>query len=289
MENQRIIDAHGHVKWHCHDAADLVANMDEHGIERAWLLTCEMPPEERAPGGRAACWPGNVGMPIKDVLEAVRAYPDRFVPFYAPDPRRPDCLARLRDAVKHNGVRGFGEMKVRVMLDDPRALVVFHYCGENGLPVVFHMDVPLSRNDLGRDPGYWYCYGWENLARALERCPNTTFLGHAPGFWAAISGDAHETDETYPSGPVTPGGLVWEFLDRYPNLYCDLSANSGLNALQRDPEVGRRFLTKYRDRCLFGRDCFDDRLHRFLLELNLPQDVLGNILCENALRLVPAD
>ena len=86
---------------------------------------------------------------------------------------------------------------------------------------------------------------------------------------------------------MTPGGRLWKYLDRYPNLHCDLSAGSGLRALRRDPRVARRFLIKYHTRCLFGRDYFDDALYTFLQSCKLPPHVWDCITHENALRLVP--
>jgi len=285
---ERIIDAHGHVKWYGYDARRLVENMDEHGIDLMWLLTWEAPVHEISSGGYLNCfWPGRNCMPLEDVIEAVEQYPTRFVPFYAPDPRAPGAMDRLRGAIKYHGVRGVGEMKCRIMMDDPHALHMWHFCGEEGLPVVFHMDTPVPPRDLSKDPGYWYCCSWENLARALELCPKTTFIGHAPGFWAGMSGDAGQRTEAYPTGPVTPGGRLWEFMDRYPNLYCDLSAGSAYNALTRSPQTGKEFLLKHRERCLFGRDYFDDRLHRFIKSCRLPAAAYRLIMGENAMRLVP--
>lgn len=37
-----VIDAHAHVWWYGYDAEKLVANMDEHGIDVAWLLSWEV-------------------------------------------------------------------------------------------------------------------------------------------------------------------------------------------------------------------------------------------------------
>ena len=281
----KVVDCHGHVKWYGYDADRLVENMDAHGIDVMWLLTWEAPREE-APSIHVF-WPGRIGMPLGDVVEAVARHPRRFVPFYAPDPRQGDALAQLKGAVEYHGVRGFGELKVRIMMDDPRALELFWFCGEKKLPVTFHLDIPANRYDRTRRPGQWYCAGWENLARTLELCPETIFLGHAPGFWKAISGDAHERSEGYPSGEVAPGGRLQQYLDRYPNLYCDLSAGSGYNALSRDPAAGKEFLLKYQDRCLFGRDYFDDRLMKFIKSCNLPKSAEDGILGGNALKLVP--
>ena len=44
---------------------------------------------------------------------------------------------------------------------------------------------------------------------------------------------------------------------RYANLWADLSAGSGYNALARDPEYAAKFLTEFQDRLMFGTDiCF---------------------------------
>ena len=94
--------------------------------------------------------------------------------------------------------------------------------------------------------------------------------------------------QAYPAGPVTPGGKLWTYLDNYPNLWCDLSAGSALNAISRDPAVGRKFLLRYPDRCLFARDYFDGRLHEFIRACKLPDAVYRKIMSGNALRLVPA-
>jgi predicted TIM-barrel fold metal-dependent hydrolase len=282
-----IIDCHGHVKWYGYSPARLVENMNAHGIARMWLLSWECAPEEMDSVYTDIFWPGYLQLPFEHVVEAVEQFPERFIPGYAPDPRRPGALKRLQGAVNYHGVRVCGELKCRVMLDDPHALEMFNYCGEANLPVIFHMDVPLPRYELGKDPGYWYCCDWENLARTLERCPRTMFIGHAPGFWREISGSADSDAGCYPKGPITPDGRLWEYLDRYPNLYCDLSAGSGLGAISRDPEAGTAFLLKYQDRCLFGRDWFDDALYAFLVKSALPENALAKILCGNAERLVP--
>ena len=41
----------------------------------------------------------------------------------------------------------------------------------------------------------------------------------------------------------------------YPNLYGDLAANSGNNALSRDPEFTGDFLKRHQDKLIFGSDC----------------------------------
>jgi len=61
----------------------------------------------------------------------------------------------------------------------------------------------------------------------------------------------------YPKGKVTPGGLTDRYLADYPNMYGDLSANSGRNALDRDPEHAAAFLERHQDKLCLGTDCPD--------------------------------
>ena len=44
-----IIDSHQHVFWHFRNDADLIADMDAHGIDLAWLLTWSITPAEEEP------------------------------------------------------------------------------------------------------------------------------------------------------------------------------------------------------------------------------------------------
>jgi predicted TIM-barrel fold metal-dependent hydrolase len=186
------------------------------------------------------------------------------------------------------GVRVCGEWKFRIQFDDPRCLELFHAAGEMNLPVVLHLDVPYLQVDGKRtyQPS-WYGGTVANLERALQACPETTFIGHAPGFWREISGDADSDPTSYPRGPVTSGGRLYDLFDRYENLYADLSAGSGRFALERDPEHAVKFINRYSDRLLFARDYYEQDLHNFLQTLDLDEAVTNKIYFENALKLVP--
>ena len=50
-----------------------------------------------------------------------------------------------------------------------------------------------------------------------------------------------------------------EILADYPNMFADMSAGSGLNALTRDEDHTRGFLDRHQDKILYGSDC-DDRV-----------------------------
>ena len=98
----------------------------------------------------------------------------------------------------------------------------------------------------------------------MKACPETIFLGHGPGFWAHISGDDLYDKHTYPNAELQPGGKLIDMMRTYPNLYLDLSAGSGLNALKRDPAFAKQFLLEFQDRALYGRDCFHNEHQSFL-------------------------
>ena len=61
--------------------------------------------------------------------------------------------------------------------------------------------------------------------------------------------------DMYPKGKVTPGGWTDRYLADYPNMYADMSAGSGLNALIRDEEHARGFIERHQDKLLYGSDC----------------------------------
>jgi predicted TIM-barrel fold metal-dependent hydrolase len=61
----------------------------------------------------------------------------------------------------------------------------------------------------------------------------------------------------YPKGQVTPGGITDRLLRDYSNMYGDLSAGSGLNALRRDEDHAREFLIRHQHKLLYGSDCND--------------------------------
>ena len=133
---------------------------------------------------------------------------------------------------------------------------------------------------------FWYGGTVENLRRALAACPETIFIGHGPGFWREISGDAEANPKVYPDEPVAPGGGVQALLEEHSNLYADLSAGSGRGALARDPDHAREFLHRFADRVMFGRDFYGKDLHEFLQSLDLPTDVSERIYFRNAAGLV---
>jgi predicted TIM-barrel fold metal-dependent hydrolase len=186
----------------------------------------------------------------EQALDAAKRHPNRLIPFCCIDPRtsyqggRAGLRAMLKEYVDQ-GAKGFGEHKAGLPIDDSRMRSLYEVCEDLRLPVLFHMDEQRGTDSPGL-PG---------LERVLKSFSKVTFIGHGPGFWASISGDVTAREMGgYPRGPVKPGGAIDRLLDRYPNLWGDLSAGSGAGALARDREFGQRFLIRRADRLLFGSD-----------------------------------
>jgi predicted TIM-barrel fold metal-dependent hydrolase len=220
------------------------------------------------------------------VLEQTRPFRDRLIPFCSVDPRTVnlggkkgyvDILKRYVDA----GAKGFGEHKWGGRMDDPRNIELFQACGELGLLVLFHMDNTRNVDSPGL-PG---------LEKVLREVPNVDFVGHAPGFWNSISGDVRQEQmESYPRTPVAPGGALDRLFAAHSNLYGELSAGSGANAIARDKEFGRDFLIRNADRLMFGTDYLADKQEvpqfELLDELKLPEETASKIFRDNARKLL---
>ncbi|MCD6405909.1 MAG: amidohydrolase family protein [Planctomycetes bacterium] len=288
----RIIDAHNHPDWHGHDFDATIANMDKYGIAKAWLLSWEVPPadceqeyNDVVPSSLFGAATGPI--PFARCLSYKERAPGRFILGYAPDARRPEAVDLMKAAIDIYGVRICGEFKQRIMLDNPDALRLFRLCGERGVPVVVHIDYEFETGLRYPRASYWYGGGMLSFERAVGLCPQTVFLGHAPGFWAHISADRQYEKVAYPDGKVKPGGKLTKMLRKYPNLYCDISASSGLKALKRDAAFTKDFFAEFQDRILYGRDDFGNEHQEFLNALGLPKKVLDKIYFRNALALVP--
>jgi predicted TIM-barrel fold metal-dependent hydrolase len=222
------------------------------------------------------------------VLQATRPYRDRLIPFCAIDPRTSfsgglkGLVAMLQTYVEE-GARGFGEHKPGVPIDDPRNMLLYAACAELKLPVLFHLD---NQRNMDRP-------GLAGLEKVLREHPQCIFIGHGPGWWASISGDVTQASlHAYPKTPVAPGGAIDRLMDRYPNLYGDLSAGSGAQALARDLAFARDFLVRRQDRLLFGTDYLSPGQQVPQFELfettlaDLPAEVRAKIFRDNARRLL---
>ena len=280
----------------------LIARLDKERIDKAVFLPLGVSPESLHGPFLFAPNPDIISQ-----LKAARQYRDRIISFGNLDPRM-GCLGNLEPGQIDNppdtdfswiierfielDCVGIGEITAHIAIDDPRMINMCRQCGSFGLPVLFHC--------TGRGRGVYGLYdevGSPRLETLLCQAADTILIGHAPGFWAEISGDIKpENKFIYPRGPIETEGSLPILLRNHSNLYADLSANSGLNAISRDREFGIRFLNEFQDRLLFGTDvCFADEeekiptlryLRDLLAENAIDQNVFDKITGGNALKIL---
>lgn len=285
------IDAHYHPDFLRLNFEKTVQNMDMYGIDKAVLLSWENNWDENVASNKGVCpslFDEDVPVAFSRCLDYCEKAPDRFILGYCPDPRKPDALYKLKCAVDTYGAKICGEVKFRMMYDNPDAIDLFRLCGELGLPVVLHIDVASAHHSPEGSIRRHYWYGGDifTLERVLELCPETNFLGHAPGFWGCISGDEEWRKTSYPKGPVLPGGHIERLLEKFPNLYCDCSAGSGCIALERDKEYSKKLFMTFPDRFVFARDHFSNMLAELVDSMGLPEDFLEGFYHKNIERLM---
>lgn len=183
-------------------------------------------------------------------VEALQSrYPGRFLGWLASaNITQPDAADLLTAAIR-KGAAGFGELKFHVAADGPELRRMYALAAELNIPILIHFqEVPHTPTE-----GV-FSTGFRNFEAMLKAYPKTRFIGHADAFWANISA-GYANDSAYPAGPIKPGGVTDKLLADYPNLFGDLSANSGNNALSRDPEFTKGFLRRHQDKLIFGSDC----------------------------------
>lgn len=199
-----------------------------------------------------------------------------------------------------------------IAVDDPRWDPIWQACGELGFPVLIHTADPVAFFE----PTDRFNERWEEL----QRHPNWSFAGDEFPTHAELLKQFLNVVKRHPQTNFIGAHMVnipenlgelGNWLDKYPNLYADLSAR--LAEIGRQPVTARAFFIKYADRILFGTDGprSAKRLnpHWRLLEthdeyfpyaedqyppqgmwniygLDLPDEVLRKVYAENAARLI---
>ena len=276
--------------------------MDEVGIQKTIILTLA------------------TGKRFDDAVAAYSKYPGRFDLWCGLDWEnlgKPEALAELERCAR-KGAKGVGEIgdkgkgiligSLHIHPDDPRMDPIWEKCADLKLPVNIHVADPIwgyqamdNKNDGLMSALQWRLdnqkdiVGFDGmmdiLARTVARHPRTTFIA------------CHLANLDFDLARL--GAM----LDKYPNLYADISARE--HYLAAIPRASAKFLEKYQDRILFGTDSgyrpamyrlyfriletTDDHfyahglppdLHWPLYGLGLSDTVLKKLYRDNALRIL---
>jgi predicted TIM-barrel fold metal-dependent hydrolase len=250
-----VIDSHVHVLARTPgEVSEWVRTMDDVGMEKSIVLT------------------GATGEAFDDLVELFpKAYPERFLLYCGIDrsgidsPDYPERIIEELVRCYKNGARGVGELSdkgwgftgdnglprdKRLHPDDPRLDEFWEKCAELKMPVSLHVaDHPSCWTPLDifqeRSPDYQHFnqYGkdvpsYEELIakrnKALEKHPKTIFIA------CHFGNQGNDLEK------------LSQAMDKYPNLCLDTSARD--YEIGRTPRSSARFLTKYKERILFGTD-----------------------------------
>jgi predicted TIM-barrel fold metal-dependent hydrolase len=305
------------IDMHSHDYAKTdkeveqwVKNMDSCGIEKTIILSCA------------------TGVKFDSIVHKYAGYRNRFEIWCGFDYTGYDKPGFGPAAVKElercyrMGARGVGEegdkglglyysepVKAFGMhFDDPRMTALFKKCAELNMPVNIHVADPIwmyekidSANDGLMNAQTWKIdmtkpgiIGFDELIKTLENAvknnPKTTFIA------CHFANLNHDIDK------------LGRLLDKYPNLYADISARYAESATI--PRYMKAFYEKYQDRLLYGTDMgFDTSMYKITFRIlesmdehfyeiglfsyhwalngfGLSKEVLNKLYHENAIRIL---
>jgi predicted TIM-barrel fold metal-dependent hydrolase len=241
-----IIDIHQHVNYAGRSDEDLIAHQRTMGVTRTILLPAGRPinttsTHDGSSNGLQAKCAGN-----QSCYDLAAAHAGEFSFGANEVPDIPDAVNEMRHWLKAGAIV-IGEQKFGLECDSPEMRLIYDLAAERRVPVLMHWQFKM------------YNYGFERFHKILQAHPRTLFIGHAQTWWANIDRNHADQSVLYPKGKVTSGGLTDRYLADYPNMFGDLSAGSGLNAMTRDEDHAREFLDRHQHKLMYGSDC-DDRI-----------------------------
>ena len=231
-EDERIIDIHQHTNYSGRSDEALFAHQRTMGVTTTILLPAG------SKYGLAAAAGGN-----DTVVDFAKRHPGAYLYFANEVPDLPEASKVIRKYLKAGAI-GVGEQKFPVACDSIHIQKIAELAGTFQVPVLLHFEHRT------------YNFGFERFYKILGKYPKVNFIGHAQTWWGNIDKNLDQT-VLYPKTKVTPHGLTDRYLSDYPNMYGDLSAGSGLNALLRDEDHAREFLARHQNKLLYGSDCSD--------------------------------
>jgi len=271
--------------------SSVIKYLDKNNIEKCWLLTWE----ENNPALPSL----YRNLPPSDVFELYHRFPERIVPFYAPDPSSEDIPGTFTSYIK-KGLKGCGELKVTMNWDDDTITAYLNQLSNFRLPLLFHMEAPktyyiphrkhyadrafalLMNGAFNGVTGYYIRkLALKNslLERFIKR-KSVWFPGYLSDFallekrlgeYPSVNFIAHgphfwnsiSADASgkyfYRKGGYEHFGIADHLLERYANFFCDISGRGAYIALKRDKKQTKIFLGKHAGKILFGTDNFNQR------------------------------
>jgi len=263
---------------------------------------------------------------IKSLENVKTNYPNRFIVFTNINLTgidEPGWTERTVDQLEKDITLGANGLKVyksqgmdnkdskgnRIKIDDPRIGPVWEKCGQLGIPVLIHAADPKS---------FWEPHDnqnerWLELKLKSRRKRDSKVTGS----WQTIINEQHNIFKKHKKTTFINAHLGWygnnleklgELMDQMPNMYSEIGAV--IAELGRQPRNAKKFLTKYQDRVMFGKDAWnpkeyytyfrvlesDDeyfpyykRYHAFwkMYGLDLDDEVLKKLYYKNALKVIP--
>ncbi|MDY8135548.1 amidohydrolase family protein [Aquimarina sp. 2201CG5-10] len=262
----------------------------------------------------------------KSLANVKNNYPNRFIVFTNISLNgidEPDWTTRTVAQIERDVTNGANGLKIyksqgmdnkdskgnRIKIDDPRIGPVWDKCGELGIPVLIHSADPKP---------FWDAHDNQNerwlelkLRSRRKRDANVT------GSWETIIQEQHNIFKKHKNTKFINAHLGWygnnleklaQLMDEMPNMYTEIGAV--IAELGRQPRNAKKFLTKYQDRVMFGKDSWnpkeyytyfrvlesDDeyfpyykRYHAFwkMYGLDLDDEVLKKLYYKNALNVIP--
>jgi len=244
IKSESIIDIHQHMHYHGRTDEQMLTHQKNMGITTTILLPAGSPVNtasthfgvsnalEAQAGGNGTCY------------EFAHNHSKRFLLGANEVPDLPSAVQEIEKYLKLGAVI-IGELKFGVECDSPEMQKIYQLAQTYNVPVLMHWQYKM------------YNYGFERFYKMLEKYPKVNFIGHAQTWQANIDKKYKDQSVLYPKGTVTKGGLTDRYLSNYPNMYGDLSAGSGLNALTRDEGFTQDFFDRHQDKLLYGSDCAD--------------------------------
>ncbi|WP_018616960.1 amidohydrolase family protein [Segetibacter koreensis] len=244
VKKEPIIDIHQHIHYHERTDEQMLFHQMEMGIATSILLPAGRPVNSASThNGISNGLQAEAGENAECYLFAQK-HSKEFLFGANNVPDLPDAIPEIEKYLKLGAVV-IGELKFGIECDSTEMQKIYQLAQAYKVPVLMHWQYQM------------YNYGFERFYKMLEKYPRVNFIGHAQTWHANLDKEHKDQSVLYPKGAIAKGGLTEAYLSNYPNMFGDLSAGSGLNALTRDEAFTRDYLNRHQNKLLFGSDCAD--------------------------------